>query len=79
MQYLDHSNRCLVVLKGMDGLGTVACKKDVLVLDGKLEEWSLIGFHGSSYLLFRRAPIRRIELWARGVSSLCRLEGNSLS
>lgn len=45
MQYLDHSNRRSVVLKGMDGLGTVACEKDVLVPDGKLEEPSLFGFH----------------------------------
>lgn len=34
------------MLEGMDGLGTVACEKDVLMLDGKLEELSLIGFHG---------------------------------
>lgn len=45
MQYLDHSNRGSVVLKRMHGVGTVACEKDVLVLDGKLEESSHIGFH----------------------------------
>lgn len=46
MQFLDHSNRRSVVLKGMGGLSTVACEKDVLVPDGKLKESSLFGFHG---------------------------------